>query len=177
MTGSFEAGKVDRPPIRFARRLLDRYRNAHRAATRFRSHPIARRARTRHFKTHSANGPATGFELGPNAQAVIADASYADFSLDFDSVELELPTLFLRDGSGPDFTIGTDSSLKCAISEANHLHVVRSGSSVSVTVDTNAPFTCGNFVTPTARLTIGFRGPNPPSNVSARVRNVVVVRN
>jgi hypothetical protein len=129
------------------------------------------------FATAQANDPGTGLALGAGAQAVIADANYLDFTLDFDSGELELPTIFLRDDSGNDLTIGTDSSSSCVIDQANHLHVVRSGGSVSVTLDSSAPITCGPSLDASARLTIGFRGPNPPSKVSARVRNVVVVRN
>ncbi|MEO7114066.1 MAG: hypothetical protein ABI183_26735, partial [Polyangiaceae bacterium] len=85
------------------------------------------------FQEAIANGPATGLALGPNAQAVIADANYLNFSLDFDSGELEMPTLILRNATENDFTIGEDSAVTCGLPlNANHVHVERNGSVVSV---------------------------------------------
>ncbi len=97
------------------------------------------------FDTAQANDPATGLGLGVGAQAVIADANYLDFSLDFDSGELELPTIFLRDDSGNDLTIGIDDGqVTCTVPDSGHWHVTRSGGTISVTVSSGATTTCAS---------------------------------
>jgi hypothetical protein len=130
------------------------------------------------FEAAIANGPATGLALGANAQAAIADANYLNFSLDFDSGELEMPTLVLRDASGNDFSIGTDLATSCSfIDNANHLHVERNGGVVSISTNAAALSACGNpLPSSDARVTVLFRGPSARSTVQAHVRNVVVKR-
>jgi hypothetical protein len=130
------------------------------------------------FENAQANGPATGLALGPNAQAVITDANYLNFSLDFDSGELQMPTLILHDANGNDFSIGVDSASSCSFTDnANHLHVERNGGVVSISTNTAAISACANQLPSSdARLGILFRGSSAGSLVQARVRNVVVKR-
>ncbi|MEO7108848.1 MAG: hypothetical protein ABI183_00305, partial [Polyangiaceae bacterium] len=129
------------------------------------------------FQTAQANDPATGLALGASAQAVIADSNYLNFSLDFDSGQLEMPSLVLRAQNQNDFTIGQDSAATCGFPlNANHLHVERNGSVVSVSTDASSLSACGISIGSEARVSVLFRGPSSGSKVLAHVRNLIVRR-
>ena len=123
-----------------------------------------------------AQGPGTGLRLGAGAQVVVADANYANFSLDFDTGKLQTPILFLRDDSGREFTIGVDPNATCVVPDANHWHVERRSGAVSVSADDAPLSTCSTSVISSSRLTVGLRGRSAPTTVTATARNLVIRR-
>lgn len=129
-----------------------------------------------------------GLTLAKNSAVVIADATFAEFSLDLDTIQLGAPVVFLRDSTGDEFSIGPSSQatsqsgssagaspFDCTVPDDVHWHVTRSGSAIAVTGTSGAVTNCGGSLPSASRVTIGFRG-RSTNAVPCTVRNLVVRR-
>jgi hypothetical protein len=122
-----------------------------------------------------------GLTLKKNAAVVLTDATFADFSLDLQTINGGEPQIFLRDDSGNEFTIGTDATSTCAIPSGDQLQVTRNGGSISVvssSIDggSRSSVSCGVQISATNRVTIGLRGRSSVATLSCTAHSLVVRR-
>ncbi|MEO8798248.1 MAG: hypothetical protein ABI551_10210, partial [Polyangiaceae bacterium] len=129
-----------------------------------------------HFEAAASGDPGSGLSLAPGAAAFLTDATYADFSLAFDTGKLQTPLVVLRASGGSELTIGVDgSSASCAIADANRIRVTRRGADVAVATDDGPFSSCGSFAAG-QRVSLGLRGRPTPNAVASKARNLVVTR-
>ncbi|MEO8878562.1 MAG: hypothetical protein ABI461_23435, partial [Polyangiaceae bacterium] len=115
-----------------------------------------------------------GLTLKKNSAVVVADATFAEFSLDLDTIELGTPVVFFRDDADDDYSIGTDAaSVTCAVPESVHWHIERSGKTISVTNVAGVVTHCSPPIAASARVSIGFRA---HGTADCTVRNLAIRR-
>lgn len=128
------------------------------------------------FEAAESGDPGSGLSLAPGASAFLTDATYADFSLSFDTGKMQSPIVVLRAPGGAELTLGVDgSNASCPIADADRIRVTRRGDLVSVATDDGSFSSCGSFAAG-QRVSLGLRGRPTPNAVASKARNWVVTR-
>lgn len=97
----------------------------------------------------------SGLELGPGASAFVTDVSYADVSVELDTVGA--PAVVLRQEDGRELSVG-GAECPFARSPTSSLRVDRTGRQVRFSLDGNDSRLCATELTEGARVSIGVRG-------------------
>ncbi len=116
----------------------------------------------------------SGLLLGPGASVFVTDRTYADVAIDVDTPTGEPALIVLRDELGNELEIGGALCAGAVAAGATSSHVTRHGSNVSWAIAGGASGTCGTGVQPSARISIGVRG--PASATRSVVRNLRIAR-
>ena len=129
-----------------------------------------------HFEGAESTDPSSGLTLGNGASAFLTDATFADFSLSFDTGKLETPIVVLRASDGTELTIGVDgANTTCTIADANQIRVVRHGDAISASSDGGAFATCGSIAS-SKRVSIGLRGRSGSNIAPSKARDFTITR-
>jgi hypothetical protein len=93
--------------------------------------------------------------LGPGANAVVTDLTFARVAIDVEGTTGALPWVVLREEGGGELAVGSPD---CVVLAGSRMHVERVRDAVNVSVDGGESTTCGKRLTKGARVTVGLRG-------------------
>lgn len=115
--------------------------------------------------------PATGFALTLGS-VFVADATFANFTLDLDAAPDRLPVVILRDPTGAQFQVG---GATCPLTgTGTHLRVERDAAQVRVSLDGLPPTVCSAQLPSDLRVAIGLSG--GISGPAATAQNLKIIR-